>query len=171
MSTMAPQITSLTIVCSNAYSGVDQRRHQTSASLAFVCGIHRWPVRGIHKGPVTRKMFQFDDVIMIFQHGIPTYRTPHTVSIWIYWALSNLAFYSALSCKNWCLVNTLQTHFKLSNIFYLFWHPQTHFCTRFVICKYTTALNPDVQKGLKCVNLTLCLEHVRYHFSNYADLS
>ena len=44
--------------------GVDQRKHQTSASLAFVRGIHRGPVNSPHKGPVTRKMFPFDDVYM-----------------------------------------------------------------------------------------------------------
>ena len=64
MSTMASQITSLTIVYSTAYSGADQRKHQSSASLAFVRGIHRWPVNSPHKGPVTREMFPFDDVIM-----------------------------------------------------------------------------------------------------------
>ena len=65
MSTMASQITSFTIVHSTVYSGEDQRKHQSSASLAFVRGIHRWPVNSPHKGPVTRKMFSFDDVIMI----------------------------------------------------------------------------------------------------------
>ena len=64
MSTMAPQITSLTIVYSTGYSGSDQRKHQRSASLAFVRGIHRWPVNSPHKWPVTGKMFPFDDVIM-----------------------------------------------------------------------------------------------------------
>ena len=39
--------------------------HQSSASLAFVRGIHMWPVNSPHKGSVTRKMFPFDDVIMI----------------------------------------------------------------------------------------------------------
>ena len=58
------QITSLTIAYSTVYSGADQRKHQTSASLAFVWGIHRWPVNSPHKWPVTRKMFPFDDVIM-----------------------------------------------------------------------------------------------------------
>ena len=48
----------------NVYSGTDQRKHQSSASLAFVREIHRWPVISPHKGPVTRKMFPFDDVIM-----------------------------------------------------------------------------------------------------------
>ena len=44
MSAMASQITSLTIVYSTVYAGADQRKHQSSASLAFVRGIHRWPV-------------------------------------------------------------------------------------------------------------------------------
>ena len=35
--------TSLTIVYSPVYSGADQRKHQSSASLAFVRGVHRWP--------------------------------------------------------------------------------------------------------------------------------
>ena len=64
MGAMASQITSLTIVYSTVYSGTDQRKHQSSASLAFVWGIHRWPVNSPHKAPVTRKMFPFDDVIM-----------------------------------------------------------------------------------------------------------
>ena len=41
-----------------------QRKHQSSASLAFVWGIHRWPVKSPHKWPVARKMFPFDDVVM-----------------------------------------------------------------------------------------------------------
>ena len=65
MGTMASQITSLTIVYSTVHLGVDQSRHQSSASLAFVRGIHRGPVNSPHKGSVTRKMFPFDDVIMI----------------------------------------------------------------------------------------------------------
>ena len=55
---------SLTIVYATVYSDADQSKHQTSASLAFVRGIHRGPVNSPHKGPVTRKMFPFDDVIM-----------------------------------------------------------------------------------------------------------
>ena len=38
MGAMAFQITSLTIVYSTVYSGADQRKHQSSASLAFVTG-------------------------------------------------------------------------------------------------------------------------------------
>ena len=64
MSAMASQITSVAIVYSTVYSSADQRKHQSAASLAFVWGIHRWPVNSPHKEPVTRKMFPFDDVIM-----------------------------------------------------------------------------------------------------------
>ena len=53
------------MICSTVCSGTDQRKHQSSASLAFVRGIHRWPVNSHHKGPVTQKMFSFDDVVMI----------------------------------------------------------------------------------------------------------
>ena len=64
MGSMASQITSLAIVYSTVYSDADQRKHQSSASLAFVWGSHRGPVNSWHKWPVTRKMFPFDDVIM-----------------------------------------------------------------------------------------------------------
>ena len=65
MGAIASQITSLTIVYSIVYSDADQRKHQSSASLAFVRGIHRGPVNSPHKWSVTRKMFPFDDVNMI----------------------------------------------------------------------------------------------------------
>ena len=65
---MASQITSLTIVYSTVYSGADQRKQQSLASLAFVRGIHRWPVNSPPKGPVTQKIFPFDDVIMYRHH-------------------------------------------------------------------------------------------------------
>ena len=64
MNLMAPQMTSLMITYSPVYSGTDQRKHQSFASQAFVRGIHRRLVNSPHKGPVTRKMFPFDDVIM-----------------------------------------------------------------------------------------------------------
>ena len=65
MSAVASQITSVSIVCSTVGSVADQRKDQSFASLAFVRGIRRWPVNSRHKRPVTRKMFPFDDVIMI----------------------------------------------------------------------------------------------------------
>ena len=66
MAAMASQITSLTIVSSTVYSGADQRKHQSSVSMAFVQGIHRRLVNSPHTWPVTRTMFPFDDFIMSF---------------------------------------------------------------------------------------------------------
>ena len=65
MSAMASQITGVSIVYSTICSSAYQRKHQSSASLAFVREIHGWSVNSPHKGPVTRKMSPFDDVIMI----------------------------------------------------------------------------------------------------------
>ena len=64
MSAVASHINSLTIVYPSVYSGTDQRKHQSSASLAFVWGIHRCSVNSPHKLPITRKIFPFDDVTM-----------------------------------------------------------------------------------------------------------
>ena len=71
MDTIASQITRLTIIYSTVYSDADQRKYQSSASLAFVRGIQRWPVNSPHKWPVTQKMFPFDDVIMLLRLTIP----------------------------------------------------------------------------------------------------
>ena len=66
MSAIASQITRISIVCSTVYSGADQREHQSHASLAFVSGIHWWPVDSPHKRPVTQKMFPFDYVPVLY---------------------------------------------------------------------------------------------------------
>ena len=78
MSAIASQITSLALV----YWGLEQKtQHQSSASLAFVRGIHRWPVNSSHIGPVTRKMFPFDDVIMWIIYGL-IYVLPWIIIFW-----------------------------------------------------------------------------------------
>ena len=77
MTAIASQITSLTIVYSTVYSGEYQRKHQSSASLALVRGLHRGLVNSPHKWPATRKMFPFDDVIM-FGHFL-----------WVQWNFGN----------------------------------------------------------------------------------
>ena len=64
MGAMESKTTSLTIVYSAVDSGADQRKHQSFAPLPFRRGIHRWPMISPHKGPLTRKMYPFDDVIM-----------------------------------------------------------------------------------------------------------
>ena len=99
MTTMASQITSLTIVYSIVYSDAvylivysdADKKHQSSASLAFVRGIHRWSVDSPHKGTLTRKMFPFYDVIMSSLNV--------TRHCWITFNIMSLA----------CLFSTVQT--------------------------------------------------------------
>ena len=93
MGVMASQITSLTIVYSTVHSSADQRKLQSSASLPFVWGIHRWPVNSPHKWPVTRKMFPFDDVIM--RHELCSSNVWHLPSLYYFTLLGwILAIYS-----------------------------------------------------------------------------
>ena len=87
MGAMASQIIGVSIVCSTVCSGADQRKHQSSASLAFVRGIHRWPVDSPHKGPVTRKMFPFDDVswlLSIVMEGNLCKQSTNCTILWSY---------------------------------------------------------------------------------------
>ena len=64
MSVIASQIMDVSMVCSRVCSGTNQRKHQSSMSLAFVRGIHQWLVNSPHKGLIMRKMIPFDDIIM-----------------------------------------------------------------------------------------------------------
>ena len=64
MSVMASDITSALSACSSVCSDADQRKHQRSASLAFVRGIPPWLVDSSYQGLVTRKMFPLDDVVV-----------------------------------------------------------------------------------------------------------
>ena len=62
MGAMVSLLTSLTIVYSTLYSGADERKHQSSASLVF---LSEFTVTGeFHKGPIMQKMLPFDDVII-----------------------------------------------------------------------------------------------------------
>ena len=82
MTMLASQITSLMVVYSIVYSGVNQRKHQSSASLAFVREIHRGPGNFPHKWLVTRKMFLFDDVIMEWASRLIHKQTPRVGWEW-----------------------------------------------------------------------------------------
>ena len=74
MSVMAALFTGLSVIYSIVFcSAVDQRKHQSSSLLAFVRGIHRWPVNSPHKGPVNRKMFPFDDFIILMPICLPPF--------------------------------------------------------------------------------------------------
>ena len=94
MGAVVSQITSFTIVYWTAYSGADQRKHQSSASL--VHEIHRWPVKSPHKWPVTRKMLPFDDIIMIifnrtlFTHWMLYSFLTNVTTAFLRWQRSNM---------------------------------------------------------------------------------
>ena len=95
MGTIASQITSLIIVYSIVYSDADQRKHQSSASLASVRGIHRGPVNSPHKWPVTRrKMLPFDDVIMSGRRGFGEMcNTPNIIALCCRWNFHSFVIY------------------------------------------------------------------------------
>ena len=83
MGAITSQITSLTIVYSTVYSDAAQRKHQSSASLAFVSGIHQGPVNSLHKWPVTRKRFPFNDVIICIEYR-------NSADTWALWCIRSL---------------------------------------------------------------------------------
>ena len=114
MSATASHITSPAIVYSTVYPDANQRKHQSSASLAFVRGIHRWPVNSPHKGPVTRKMFPFDDVILsaayLFLKHVDSWRdlrylgahkTCHSVGSWQHPWLKQVGILHIIRSFNW----------------------------------------------------------------------
>ena len=90
MNAMASQITGLTIVYSTVYSGTDKTKHQSSASLAL-CGEftgHQWVPP--HKGPVTRKMFPFDDVIMFVNAASCTHCAGRWYGVTLVWTMKSI---------------------------------------------------------------------------------
>ena len=65
-------------------------------------GIHRWPVNSPYKRPVTRKMFPFDDVIMLKSNYRPL-SSLHMCTI--------VTSYTPRSCGTWYfLVMSLRSH-------------------------------------------------------------
>ena len=102
--TLTSQIISRAIVYSTVYSGADRRKHQSSASLATVQGIHRWPVNSPLKRPVTREMFPFDGVTMFKSREI-------TLSLNLF--RSRYKGVRQITCKCW-LTRSFDVFFDLS---------------------------------------------------------
>ena len=103
MSAAASQITGVSIVCSSVGSGATQIKHQSSASLAFVWGIHQWPVNSPHKGPVTQKMFPFDNVIILVWCTACYCKTKHWISFHNRNHISH-PHGRAMMCILWCIL-------------------------------------------------------------------
>ena len=91
------------------YSVTGQTKHQSSASLAFVREIHRWPVNSPHKGPVTREMFPFDDAIMRKQFWRPlmysTFVNLHAIK-YIKWSEPSVYFVPPTFCNQHAQIST-----------------------------------------------------------------
>ena len=90
----------------NCYSDTDQRKHQSSASLAFVWGIHRGPVNSPHKWPATRKMFPFDDVITVSERRCSSCSSSLWMNIWFCChPNSNIVTKFCTWCNIWAVVS------------------------------------------------------------------
>ena len=122
MGAMASQITGGSIVYSSVYSGADHRKHQSSASLTLVRGIHRWPVNSPHKGPVTRNMFPFDDVIMsnlVWADNKTTTEQTHQTYVHISWGMLYLQnLYTTVSIYETVLTTARDKIHRAEHIWY-----------------------------------------------------
>ena len=104
MGAMASQIPNLAVVCSTVYWGADQRKHQSSASLAFTRGIHRWPVDSPHKWPVTRKSFHFmtSSCVKYALSPLKSSNVLRTISCWhTVYTLKRVAFIVQNQCRHY----------------------------------------------------------------------
>ena len=101
------------------YSDTDERKHQSSASLAFVGGIHRRPVNFPHNGPVTRIMFPFHDVIMEFAVAVKKLLRALTIR-------SVFRFFLSLFGRH-LLHDTLRRHAKFQSDIKILTHTPTDF--------------------------------------------
>ena len=101
MRAMASPITSLTIVNTTTYWGVNLRKHQRSAPRTFVRGIHRWPANSPNKWPVTQKMFPFDDVIMTIEFLLNTEGVTTTLFFFAVMSSALLTFLGHFLSNKW----------------------------------------------------------------------
>ena len=84
MNATASQITGVSIVFSIVCSGADQRKYQSSASLAFVGGIHRWPVDSSHKGTSDAENVSTEHVIMLCPNFNGGLAKPMKLGMWVH---------------------------------------------------------------------------------------
>ena len=105
MSAMASQITGVPIVYTAVCSDADQKKLRSTPSLAFVRGIHRWPVNSLDKGPVARIFFPFDVVITGFRVIYSAFSVKQQVLLLHQWFSQNLTVDIKASCIAWFASN------------------------------------------------------------------
>ena len=110
MTTMASQITSLTVVYSIVYSGADQRKHQSSASLAFVRGTHRdlWI-------PAQRTS-NAENVSIWWRHHEEWLKSSWLLQMPWHWAISNNHTDFSIVCVSHCPYNTYIAWLPLNKV-------------------------------------------------------
>ena len=118
MSAKLSQIIGASIVCSIVGSDADQRKLQSSTLLAFV----RWPVHSPHKRPITRKVFPFDDVIMLPKYSALSWRRVmcaiHTLHKWIFVPRENLMKTPVTNATFWGPLLIIFARAKLLKLIY-----------------------------------------------------
>ena len=134
MHMMASQMTSLTIVYSIVNSDAVQRKQQSSMSLAFVWGLHRWPVNSPHKGPVTQKMFPFDDIMMM---------------TWVAFTVYSCHCWECIYFNNWsyCCV-TKWEKMQLEQLEYLHFEDTPH-CPMIIYTIDSKSIGPPIINSLR----------------------
>ena len=147
-------ITGVSIVCSFVCSGAD-KKHQGSASMTILREFHWWPVDSPYKGPVTRKIFPFDDGMML-NHTLPKTRSPVTIvsgsqSLWILHRSINSY------CPGFTCVTYAATVFNLAkitltreiagvlSILFPWWYPSISYVT-FQVTRYLQELVHFIDK-------------------------
>ena len=100
----------------NRLFGCRTKKHQSSASLAFVRGIHREPVNSTHKWPVTRKMFPFDDGIMGKLDSGKFRENKNATYSWSFFTHTPTSISSFASSTKWQFSNTGERVLKQSKI-------------------------------------------------------
>ena len=144
MGAIASLITSFKIVYSTVYSDADQRKHQSSASLAFVRGIHRGQVNSRYKWPVTRKIFPFDDVITL------SCKVTVMVTMWAFAALLLVALASPL--RKICTTRFRKALNSMSpEIILLCWYSLPKYC--FLIVDIWVSINMYWLMNLELISI------------------
>ena len=148
MTTMASQITSLTVVYSTVYSDADQRKHQSSASLAFVWGLHRdrWIPRT--KGQLRGKWFHLMTSLWTDVESDATYIKLALCSHWLssQWKckMSSPNFIKSCNWKgifqrSFFVIKLIKRMFLKTNIYHSSAHKYS-FCRQFLHIVFTYIL-------------------------------
>ena len=160
MGEVASQITSPTIVYATDYSGTDQRKHQSSASLAFVPGIHRWPVNSPHKGHWRGKCFHL-------MTSSWTHNCLSTKPLWlILWVWFRAWVYGKRKIRYTELFQYTAFSFYTRNLCEKTKHLASYICAIFILNDNGLNFNYELQWNLSVTTTSMIKFITLYLFSN-----